>query len=87
MSIVKLLSKAETSPRIVVEIPPARPRIQQVKKPSPAAAPAPKASKRQAEDSIDPEDNKKARLSLKEVEAATKNIVPEIDNIMAEMAF
>jgi len=46
-----------------------------------------KATKRRAEEDVGPEDNKKAKLSPQEVDDAVKNIVPEIDTIMAQMAF
>ena len=50
-------------------------------------APAPKASKRNAEDDISPDDSKKVRLTLEEVKEAIRNTAPEIDTVMAQMAF
>jgi Reverse transcriptase (RNA-dependent DNA polymerase) len=48
---------------------------------------ASKASKRRAEDDVGPEDNKKAKLTPQEVDDAIRNIVPEIDTIMAQITF
>jgi len=47
----------------------------------------PNAVKRRAQDDIAPEESKKTKLILEEIEAAIQNFISEIDTVMAHIAF